>query len=77
MLAAAEGRGLILDEIDADGRIVPVEVKSGRTVPADAVDTLACWTALPGNPNRGGARVHGGTERFESRGSRVLPWFLQ
>ena len=77
MLAAAEGRGLILDEIDADGRIVPVEVKSGRTVPADAVDTLAWWTALPGNPNRGGALVHGGNERFEFRGFRVLPWYLQ
>ena len=63
--------------IDPGGRIVPVEVKSGRTVPADAVDTLAWWTALPGNPNRGGVLVHGGTERFEFRGFRVLPWFLQ
>ena len=63
--------------IDAGGRIVPVEVKSGRTVPADAVDTLAWWTALPGNPNRGGVLVHGGTERFEFRGFRVLPWYLQ
>ena len=63
--------------IDAGGRIVPVEVKSGRTVPADAVDTLAWWTALPGNPNRGGALVHGGNERFEFRGFRVLPWYLQ
>ncbi len=63
--------------VDAGGRIVPVEVKSGRTVPADAVDTLAWWTALPGNPNRGGVLVHGGTERFEFRGFRVLPWFLR
>ncbi len=52
-------------------------MKSGRTVPADAVDTLAWWTALPGNPNRGGALVHGGNERFEFRGFRVLPWYLQ
>ena len=63
--------------VDAGGRIVPVEVKSGRTVPADAVDTLAWWTALPGNPNRGGVLVHGGTGRFEFRGFRVLPWYLQ
>ena len=62
--------------IDAGGRIVPVEVKSGRTVPADAVDTLAWWTALPSNPSRGGVLVHGGAERFEFRGFRVLPWYL-
>ena len=62
--------------IDAGGRMVPVEVKSGRTVPADAVDTLAWWTALPGNPNCGGVLVHGGTDRFEFRGFQVLPWYL-
>ena len=63
--------------IDAGGRIVPLEVKSGRTVPADAVDTLAWWTAIPGNPNRGGVLVHGGTDHLDFRGFRVLPWYLQ
>ena len=63
--------------IDAGGRIVPVEVKSGLTVPADAVDTLAWWTSIPGNPNRGGVLVHGGTDRFEFRGFQVLPWYVQ
>ena len=63
--------------IDAGGRIVPVEVKSGLTVPADAVDTLAWWTSIPGNPNRGGVLVHGGADRFEFRGFQVLPWYLE
>ena len=63
--------------IDAGGRIVPVEVKSGLTVPADAVDTLAWWTSIPGNPNRGGVLVHGGADRFEFRGFQVLPWYVQ
>ena len=45
-------------------------------MPADAVDTLAWWTALPGNPNCGGVLVHGGAERFEFRGFHVLPWYL-
>ncbi len=62
--------------IDAGGRIVPVEVKSGRTVAADAVDTLAWWTSIPSNPNRGGVLVHGGEESFDFKGFRVLPWFL-
>lgn len=62
--------------IDAGGRIVPMEVKSGRTVAADAVDTLAWWTSIPSNPNRGGVLVHGGEESFDFKGFRVLPWFL-
>ncbi len=62
--------------IDAGGRLVPMEVKSGRTVAADAVDTLVWWTAIPSNPNRGGVLVHGGEESFDFKGFRVLPWFL-
>ena len=63
--------------IDAGGRIVPVEVKSGRTVAVDAVDGLVWWTSIPGNPNRGGVLVHGGAESFGFKGVRVLPWFLR
>ena len=62
--------------IDAGGRVVPVEVKSGQTVAADAVDGLLWWTSISGNPNRGGVLVHGGTDRFDFKGIRVLPWFL-
>lgn len=45
--------------------------------PDERAGALAWWTALPGNPNRGGVLVHGGSERFESRGFLVLPWLLQ
>ena len=63
--------------IDAGGRVIPVEVKSGQTVAADAVDGLVWWTSISGNPNQGGVLVHGGTERFRFKGVRVLPWFLR
>ena len=63
--------------IDTGGRVIPLEVKSGRTVAADAVDGLVWWTSISGNPNRGGVLVHGGSERFEFKGVRVLPWFLR
>ena len=63
--------------IDSGGRVVPVEVKSGQTVTADAVRGLLWWTSLPGNANRGGILVHGGTDTFDFRGVRVLPWFLR
>ncbi|MCY4282155.1 MAG: ATP-binding protein [Gammaproteobacteria bacterium] len=62
--------------IDLGERILPVEVKSGETVPADAVLGLQWWTSLPTNPNTGGLLVHGGNERFSLRGFEVLPWFL-
>ncbi len=62
--------------IDAGSRLIPVEVKSGATVPADAVSALKWWTSIPSNPNRGGVLVHGGTESFDLGGFRVLPWFL-
>ncbi len=63
--------------IDTGERIIPVEVKSGQTVAADAVNTLAWWTAIPSNPNQGGVLVHGGTESFNFKGFQVLPWFLR
>ena len=62
--------------IDAGDRLIPVEVKSGRTVPPDAVSALKWWTSIPSNPNRSGVLVHGGTEHFDLDGFRVLPWFL-
>lgn len=62
--------------IDAGDRLIPVEVKSGRTVPPDAVSALKWWTSIPSNPNRGGVLVHGGTGTFDLDGFRVLPWFL-
>ena len=63
--------------IDTGRRLVPVEVKSGRTVAADAAGGLLWWTSIPGNPNRGGVLVHGGTESFDFKGIRVLPWYLR
>ncbi len=62
--------------IDAGDRLIPVEVKSGRTVTPGATGQLAWWTALPGNPNRGGVLVHGGDAGYMLKGFRVAPWFL-
>ncbi|WP_423929126.1 ATP-binding protein [Candidatus Palauibacter sp.] len=62
--------------INAGSRLIPVEVKSGRTVPPDAISSLQWWTSIPSNPNQGGVLVHGGTEDFDLGGVRILPWFL-
>ena len=63
--------------IDAGERLIPLEIKSGQTVPPDALRTLAWWTSIPANPNQGGVLVHGGNERFALGEYQVLPWFLQ
>jgi hypothetical protein len=63
--------------VDLGTELIPIEVKSGATVASDAVDTLAWWTNLPGNPQRRGILVHGGDETLAVAGFRVLPWFLQ
>ncbi len=62
--------------IDLDGRLIPLEAKSGETVPPDAVSNLAWWTGIPANPAKGGLLVHGGSQRFRFKGFDVLPWFL-
>ena len=62
--------------IDAGDRLIPIEIKSGQTVASDALRTLAWWTSIPSNPNRGGVLVYGGNERFALEEYQVLPWFL-
>ncbi|MBI3447506.1 MAG: ATP-binding protein [Acidobacteria bacterium] len=63
--------------IDLGDRLLPVEVKSGLTVAADAVDALRWWTGLPGNRNKRGTLVYGGARPLSLHGFTVLPWFLK
>lgn len=61
--------------VDLGDRLLPIEVKSGITMPSDALDGLRWWTRLPGNPNQTGVLVHGGEEARERGGFAILPWF--
>ena len=63
--------------IDFGDRVVPVEVKSGITVPPDAVDSLRWWTNIPANAAEGGVLIHGGIESFGLREVSVRPWFFE
>lgn len=62
--------------IDLGQQLIPVEVKSGETVPSDAMRNLTWWTGLPGNPNQHGFLVHGGTRSFRLKNYSILPWHL-
>lgn len=63
--------------LDLGDRLLPIEVKSGRTVAADSADALRWWTGLPGNRNKSGILVHGGDRALSLHGFTVLPWFLR
>jgi predicted AAA+ superfamily ATPase len=62
--------------IDLGSRLLPVEVKSGLTVPEDGFDSLRWWTELPDNTNKKAVLVHGGTSSYKVHDVTVLPWFL-
>lgn len=54
-------------------RIVPVEIKSGKTVSRDYFTGLNYWKKISGS-NQAGYLVYGGSEYQERSGATVLPW---
>lgn len=60
--------------IDRGQELVPVEAKSGTTLPADALNGLRYWLQLAGRETGPSALFHGGTECSRRRGTIVYPW---
>jgi hypothetical protein len=71
--AATDPRGFLF-LMDLGDRLVPVEVKYGHTVAADATDNLIWWTNLA--RSRDGVVIHGGTAAHSLHGISVRPWFI-
>jgi predicted AAA+ superfamily ATPase len=70
-----DSAGHEVDLIIEDGaRLLPVEIKSGKTVASDFFDGLRRWGELSGT--KGGVLVHGGDEEepYEREGFRTAPW---
>jgi len=62
--------------VDLGERLLPVEVKSGKTLASAAFAGLRWWMALPGNNNDAGLVIYGGTD-LQVRGElTALPWYL-
>lgn len=53
-----------------------IEVKSGKTIVADATAALERWLDLPANPAARGMLVYAGDDSFRHKRTRVLPWRL-
>ena len=61
--------------VDLGRRVIPVEIKAGRTVAGDFFAGLDYWRGLLGRPDEPGALVYGGDDAFRRRATAVTPWF--
>lgn len=61
--------------IDESGRLYPIEIKSGRTISGDMLNSLRWWCDLAGQPLETATLVYGGDESYTRRGILIRPWF--
>lgn len=61
--------------IERGDELLPVEIKSGRTVVMDSFKSLKFWLSLKGNSQETGALVYAGDKGFTRDGFHVRPWF--
>lgn len=60
--------------MERDGRTIPMEIKSGRTVSGDFFAGLSYYADLSDVPRNEGAVVYGGDERYDGAQGRLFPW---
>ena len=60
--------------IEQGGRIMPVEIKTGKTVTREFFSGLEKWTALAGDMAIDPTLVYGGEENFLHKGINVKGW---
>jgi len=60
--------------VDFGRNLIPVEIKSAKTVAPDFFNGLKYWMSLKGNATRDGILVYGGEESQDREGIRVRAW---
>jgi Predicted ATPase (AAA+ superfamily) len=60
--------------IDLGRTVVPVEIKSAKTIATDFFRGLRYWMSLPGNSSKDGILVYGGEKGYNREGIQVRPW---
>ncbi|MFH1530583.1 MAG: ATP-binding protein [Pseudomonadota bacterium] len=61
--------------LDRSGGPIPVEIKSGATIPSDAFRGLDHWRILAGVPESRAVLVYGGDQLHQRRGVEIRPWW--
>jgi len=60
--------------VDAGKKMIPVEIKSGRTINRDYFTSLERWMALAGNQVDRPSLFYGGQTSLEHKGIRIFGW---
>lgn len=60
--------------VERDNKLMPVEIKSGKTLSRDSFAGLEKWCALAGDMALMPTLVYGGSESYQHKGVRVLGW---
>lgn len=60
--------------IEQGAHLIPVEIKSGRTLTRDSFAGIEKWTALAGQKALRPTLVYGGDDNYSHKGVRVLGW---
>lgn len=60
--------------IEQGAHLIPVEIKSGRTLTRDSFAGIEKWTALAGQMALRPTLVYGGDDNYSHKGVRVLGW---
>jgi hypothetical protein len=61
--------------IDTGQKLIPIEIKSSRTIVADFFDGLRYWLSLKGNPQTTGILIYAGNEPGKRENFSVMPWY--
>lgn len=70
-----DSNGNEIDIIAEQGvKLMPIEIKSGRTMTGDSFAGLEKWLVLAGEAAAAPALVYGGTESYRHKGIRVTGW---
>ena len=70
-----DSNGNEVDVIAEQGTVMlPIEIKSGRSVTREAFAGLDKWRAVAGDPGMNGALIYGGDESYRHMGVTVYGW---
>jgi uncharacterized protein len=60
--------------IEQGTKLMPVEIKSGRTLTGDSFSGLEKWTALAGDTAVTPSLIYGGDDTYKHKGIKILGW---
>ena len=64
-----------MKHIDTGKQLIPIEIKSGKTISGSLFEGLRYFMALGSKVARTGVMIHGGDDLYERESFIVLPWF--